>query len=93
MASFCGQFDASEIDLSSCGEQLVVWVDNGDGAITADELQQFDELGIESLGQLREVKKQDECGNMDLFESHAQCVGHPGRCGTWIDIFFALVTE
>jgi hypothetical protein len=93
LASFCGQSDASEIDLSSCCEQLVVWVDNGDGAIAADELQQFDELGIESLGQVREVGKQDECGNVDLFESHAKCVDHPGRCGTWIDIFLATVEE
>jgi hypothetical protein len=91
LASFCGQSDASEIDLTSCSERLVVWVDNGDGAIAADELQQFDELGIESLGQVREVGKQDECGNLDLFDSHAKCIGHPGRCGTWIDIFFALV--
>lgn len=89
LASFCGQPGASEIDLSSCGKDLVVWVDDGDGAIAADELQPFDALGVGSLGQVRQVGKRDSCGNLDLFESHAKCVGHPGRCGTWIDIYFA----
>lgn len=93
LASFCGQAGASEIDLSSCGDRLVVWIDDGDAAIAAHELRQFDELHIQSLGQVRAVGKRDQCGNSDLFESHAKCFDRPGRCGTWIDIFFAPVVE
>ena len=93
LAAYCGQAGASEIDLTSCGEQLFVWVDNGDGAIAADELRQFDALGIESLGDVRQVGKRDRCGNRGLYESHAKCVDQPGRCGTWIDIFFKPVVE
>jgi|GEM_PF-4194492 hypothetical protein len=93
LASFCGQPGTAEIDLTACGERLFVWVDNGDGAIAAHEVQRFDTLGVASLGRVRQVGKQDQCGNRALYESHATCVDRPGRCGTWIDIFFAPVAE
>ncbi len=93
LAAYCGQSGVSEIDLSSCGERLFVWVDDGDGAIAAGELRPFGALGIQSLGQVRKVGKGDKCGNRDLFESHAKCLGRPGQCGTWVDIFFAPVGE
>ena len=91
LASYCGQDpDAtSEIDLTECGAFLHAWVDrSGDGQIDPDELVEFQELGIASLGEVRSTDKKDKCGNTFPAESHATCIDRPGRCGTWLDVFF-----
>lgn len=91
LAAYCGQDpDAtSEIDLTECGSFLHAWVDrSGDGRLDPDELVGFQELGIASLGSVRSTGKKDKCGNTFAAESHATCTDRPGRCGTWLDVFF-----
>ena len=94
LAAYCDQdFTAgagSEVGLSGdCGQSLHVWEDrSGDGNIDLDELLEFADLGIESLRDVRETGKKDACGNTFPAESHAICSDRPGRCGTWLDIFF-----
>jgi hypothetical protein len=91
LAAFCGQgADASsEIDLSECGSFLQVWRDQSvDGYLDPDEVFDFQGLDIESLGKVRKTSKKDRCGNTLPAESHATCFNRPGRCGTWLDVFF-----
>ena len=89
LAAHCDQEGAADLDLSACEPSLHVWEDrSGDGDIDPDEIRELGDLNIESLGGLRETGKQDSCGNRFPFESHATCSGHPGRCGTWLDVFF-----
>jgi hypothetical protein len=91
LAAYCGQDpDAtSEIDLTECGSLLYAWVDrSGDGQIDPVELVEFQELGIASLGSVRSTGKKDKCGNTLPAESHVTCTDRPGRCGTWLDVFF-----
>lgn len=91
LAAFCGQDPdtTSEIDLTGCGAFLHAWVDrSGDGRLDPDELVEFQELGIASLGGVRSTGKRDKCGNTFPAESHATCVDRTGRCGTWLDVFF-----
>lgn len=91
LADHCGQSgDAdAEIDLTACGSSLYAWADrSADGQVDADELVALGDLGIEALGELRKTGKQDRCGNTFPAEAHAFCVDHPGRCGTWLDVFF-----
>lgn len=89
LAAHCGQDPGSEIDLTECGLSLHVWADrSGDGNIDPDELLEFQDLGVEFLGDVRKTGKQDKCGNTLAAESHATCSGHPGTCGTWLDVFF-----
>jgi hypothetical protein len=81
--------DASRLDLTECAPSLYAWADrSGDGVISADELLEFSDLGIETLGDVRTTDKTDKCGNAFAFESHVTCAGRPGRCGTWLDVFF-----
>lgn len=92
LAAYCGQNpDAiSEIDFTACGSFLYAWVDrSGDGRLDLEELVEFQELGIASLGEVRSTGKTDKCGNTFPAESHATCTDSPGRCGTWLDVFFA----
>jgi hypothetical protein len=91
LAAFCGQNpeDTLSIDLTECGERLYAWADrSADGRLDVDELVPFQELGIASLGNVRSTEKQDKCGNTFPAESHATCVDRPGKCGTWLDVFF-----
>jgi len=91
LAAHCGQSaDAgSEIDLTECGSSLYVWTDlSADGALDVDELFEFQDLGVETLGDVRKTGKTDRCGNTFPAESHATCSDRPGRCGTWLDVFF-----
>lgn len=91
LAAHCGQDPEanSEIDLTECGLSLYVWVDHsGDGNLHPDELLEFQDLGVESLGNVRKTGKKDKCGNTFPAESHAICFDHPGKCGTWLDVFF-----
>jgi hypothetical protein len=89
LAAYCGQDSetGSEIDLTECGASLYAWNDrNIDGNIDIAELLTLQDLGVESLGDLRKTGKKDTCGNTFPFESHAIC-SH-GKCGTWLDVFF-----
>lgn len=91
LAAHCGldPEGTSDIDLAECGSSLHVWGDgNGDGHIDPGELLEFQDLGVESLGDLRTTGKKDACGNTFPAESHATCADHPGKCGTWLDVFF-----
>ena len=91
LAAHCGQNleTSSEIDLIECGLSLHVWADrSGDGNLDPDELLEFQDLGVESLGDVRKTGKTDKCGNTLPAESHATCSDHPGTCGTWLDVFF-----
>jgi hypothetical protein len=93
LAEYCGQNpDAnSGIDLTRCGQSLHVWDDrSGDGSIDPDEFLDFQDLGVESLGDVRATDKMDKCGSTFPVESHAICSSHPGngKCGTWLDVFF-----
>jgi len=53
-----------------------------------NELIEFQDLGVEGLGDLRQTGKADRCGNTFPAESHATCSDRPGTCGTWLDVFF-----
>lgn len=89
LAAYCGQDPVanSEIDLTECGASLYVWDDrNGDGKIDIEELLDFQDLGITSLGDVRKTGKRDRCGNTFRFESNATC-SH-GTCGKLLDVFF-----
>jgi len=91
LAAHCGLDPeaTSEIDFTECGSSLHVWSDlNSDGDIDPVELLELRDLGIQSLGDLRETGKRDACGNTLPYESHATCSGREGRCGTWLDVFF-----
>jgi len=91
LAAYCGHDpdDTVEIDLTECGASLYAWADrSGDGRLDLDELVAFQELGISSLGNVRSTDKQDKCGNTFPVESHALCADRPGKCGTWLDVFF-----
>ena len=91
LATHCGQSsgDNFEINLSECGSSLHAWADrSGDGYIDPEELIEFQTLGIEALGDVRRTGKKDQCGNTFPAESHARCSNRPGRCGTWLDVFF-----
>lgn len=91
LAAFCGDDPAAtlRIDLTQCGASLYAWADHsGDGRLAIDELIPFQELGISSLGDVRSTDKQDKCGNTFPAESHAFCADRPGKCGTWLDVFF-----
>lgn len=89
LAAHCGQETDSEIDLTECGSSLYVWADySGDGNLDPAELLEFEDLGVESLGGVRKTGKKDKCGNTFPAESHAKCSGQPGKCGTWLDVFF-----
>lgn len=91
LAEYCGQDSDGEIDLTGCGSSLYAWADlDADGVIALGELVELQDLGIESLGSSRVTGKQDQCGNTFSPEVHATCAGNPGRCGTWLDIFFAV---
>lgn len=75
------------IPIAECGQSLHVWADRSrDGIISFDELLEFQDLGIESLSDVRETGKEDKCGNTFPFESHATC--SDGKCGMWLDVFF-----
>ncbi len=89
LAAHCGLDPkaTTEIDFTECGSSLYVWSDNGDGDIDPHELLELGDLGVESLGDLRETGKRDACGNTFPVESHATCSARPGRCGTWLDVF------
>jgi hypothetical protein len=79
-----------EIDFTDCGSTLHAWSDHdGDGYLAPDELVEFRDLGIESLGDVRKTGKRDRCGNTFLAESHATCADRPGNCGIWLDVFLA----
>lgn len=90
LAARCNQDpDASRLDLTECGHSLYAWADrSGDGIISPEELVELSYLGIEFIGGVRTTDKTDKCGNTFAFESHATCVDRPGRCGTWLDVFF-----
>lgn len=90
LASHCEQDPQAEakIDLTQCGSSLHVWADrNSDGRIAAEEILEFQDLGIEALGTVRQTGKADKCGNTFPAESHATCFDS-GTCGTWLDVFF-----
>ncbi len=96
LADFCGLGEATlkidftdEMALGECGSFLHVWSDrSGDGVITPDELLEFKDLRIESLGDVRETEKKDKCGNTFPAESFVTCADRPGKCGLWLDVFF-----
>lgn len=91
LAAYCGQSaDAgSEIDLTECGSSLYAWADrSADGILDPEELSALREIGIVGLGYVRKTDKKDRCGNTFPAESHATCSDRPGRCGTWLDVFF-----
>lgn len=90
LAAYCGQSgDDREIDLTECGSSLYAWTDrNADGAVDVAELYELQDLGVEALGDVRRTGKKDRCGNTFPAEAHATCSGRPGRCGTWLDVFF-----
>ena len=77
--------------IAECLESLHVWADhNSDGVMAPEELLELQDLGIESLGNVRKTGKRDKCGNTFPVESHATCSGRPGEgpCGLWLDVFF-----
>jgi hypothetical protein len=89
LAAYCGQSASSEIDLTECRSSLHVWADRStDGYLDRDELLALQDLGVEALGNVRKTGKKDRCGNTFPAESHATCSGRPGKCGTWLDVFF-----
>lgn len=91
LAAHCGlePETTSEIDFAECGSSLYVWGDlDGDGDIEHNELLELGDLGVQSLGVVRQTGKQDRCGNLLPYEAHATCTGRNGKCGTWLDVFF-----
>lgn len=91
LADHCDQdADAeTDIDLIGCDAFLHVWVDrSADGFLDPDEFLEFQELDIKALTKVRKTGKKDRCGNTFQAESHATCYSRPGRCGTWLDVFF-----
>lgn len=91
LAAHCGldSETTSEIDFAECGSSLHVWSDlDGDGDIEPNELLALGDLGVQSLGDVRQTGKQDACGNLLPYEAHATCTGRNGKCGTWLDVFF-----
>ena len=56
--------------------------------LTHSECSSNIDLDIETLGGIQATRKQDSCGNVFPFQSHATCNGRDGRCGYWLDVFF-----
>jgi len=91
LAVHCGLDPSStaKIDFASCQGTLHAWNDrDANGAIALGELVPFENLGIVSLSDVQRTDKTDKCGNTFPAESQASCVGLPGKCGTWLDVFF-----